>query len=150
MNERRHPFFGVLTPAADGSFNWESNRHGAQFSLHIDRLAEMKDEALNALTALYEQFPALERTARVAMKRDYADPEGAANMYEAIVRDVFPDSNTDDVLGALFPVRLWSRLEGDGDVWVTLDYSFAPGDMDHVLCVRFDKSAQVVAVLLES
>jgi hypothetical protein len=150
MNERRHPFFGALTPEADGSFNWESKRDGTQVKLHIDRLAEMKDQALNALAKLYEQFPALERTAREAMKRDYVDPEGAAKMYEEIVRDIFPDSNTDDVLGALVPVRLWSWLEGDGDVWVTLDYSFAPGEMDHVLCARFDESAQVVALNLES
>lgn len=150
MNQRHHPFFGDLVAGADGSFDWETTRNGIEVELHIDRLAEMKDEGLDALARLYEQLPALDGVARAAMKRDHEDPEGAARMYEEFVRDNFPDSDTHDVLGALAPVRFWSWLEGDVDVWATLDYSFAPGEMDHVLCARFDESTKLVALELES
>jgi hypothetical protein len=150
MSERRHPFFGALTPDADGSLNWETVRDGIRVELHVDELARLKDEGLNALARLYERLPELDRMAREAIQRDHANPEGSAKLYEEFVRDNFPDSDTSDVLGALVPVRLWSWLEGDDPIWATLDYSFAPGEMDHVLCARFDESAQLVSLDLES
>jgi hypothetical protein len=150
MNDRRHPFFGTITPTADGSFVWQSTAGNTPLELHVDRVAEMTDASLDALARLYGQFPTLDGLAREAIKRDSFDPAGAAKMYVEFVHENLPDAGRDDVLGSLVAVRLWSLLEGDDNVWVAIDYSFAPNQMNQILSAQFDASACVVALAMES
>jgi len=149
---RTHSFFGALIPDADGGIDLTRmtrlGAHDVPLELHLTSCVETSDAALDALALLVQRSGELDRVARVAMESERDDSDSATASYEDLVHHHFPEGT--DVVAALVPARLWTRLERDAEVWVVLDYAFDSAARNHVLSARFDASGRLISLEVES
>lgn len=156
MSGRLHPFFGVLTAG-----HWKGSANvldrTVSLELNAEALDGVSDTALDAVASLFGRAPELAGRARAAIDAEQDEPESATATYVDFIGDQLAPEGlegpalTAHVLGRLVPVCLWSWVEeGVDEPAVVFDFSYAPGELDHVLAVRFDALGEVESVELES
>lgn len=156
MSVRVHPFFGPLAPG-----RWEGTARVVDRVVTLELDAEavdgVSDAALDALASSFGRATELAGRARAAIEAEQDEPESATAMYVEFIGDQLAPAGlegtalTAHVLDRLVPVCLWSWLEaGVDEPAVVFDFSYAPGELDHVLAVRFDAGGVVESVDLES
>jgi len=152
----RHPFFGGLD---QGGWVGTANVGGHEVKLELlgDDVSKASAGALDTVASSFKQAAELARRGRAAIDAEEANPESATAMYIGFIGDELAPAGLEGpalaahVLGRLVPVRLWTWLDdGVEQPAVVLDFSYAPGELDHVLAVRFDAAGRVEAVDLES
>lgn len=151
---RAHPFFGQLTPDAEGMVDWETTRklgsREVRLELHLDALDEVSSDTLDQFARLFGELPRLDHDARAAIAQERSDPGSATSTYVDFIKENFEEFADADVASNLVPVRVWGWFDGEFEPEVFLDYSFAPERLDHVLCAQFDADAQLVQLEVES
>lgn len=158
---RTHAWFGALTPADDGSFDFEKvvklGANDVLVSLHFDGIAGVSDETLDAVAMLCGQFESLVGAARARIETDFEKSDSAAFMYFDFLKNEAPDLlegvQRKTFTNALQPEKFWSWFEGSispTSFSLQLDFNIAPGENDHVLCARIDAHGKVQSVEIES
>lgn len=158
---RTHAWFGVLEPAADGSFDFEKvvtiKGDDVLVSIHFDGIAGVSDETLDAIALLCGRLEALTETARAQMALDVVESGSATSMYFDFLKDEAPDvlgkTTREGFVQMLKPEKFWSWFEASvtpSALSLQLDFNAAPGEIDHVVCTRFDACGKIVSIDLES
>ncbi|MGV3621638.1 MAG: hypothetical protein ACO1OB_12515 [Archangium sp.] len=158
---RTHAWFGQLEAAADGSFDFEKvvtiKGDDVLVSLHFDGVAGVSNETLDAVALLAGQLDALADAARAQMTIDLLDSGSATSMYFDFLKDEAPEilgkTKREGFVKTLRPEKLWSWFEANitpHAFSLQLDFNAAPGEIDHVLCARFDAHGKIESVEIES